>query len=198
MMNKVEERILRNRIPIDADEIFERFRKDGLSMTKERALNIATKRVEEKINQLDINDIWGSLERLPKDLRDSMWFDIRTTMNEPSDMCNPLGKYGSYIKESMEIDEIEAYPPDEVHDFIVDKYFLLDRNFLSYTNKNHTKIVYLVADAFDNIKLLKEDMETFEYCFSQKESKTIGGKLWCALAFAPITKIRDNFKDTIA
>ena len=58
-MNKIEERILRNRIPIDADEIFERFRKDGLSMTKERALNIATKRVEEKINQLDINDIWG-------------------------------------------------------------------------------------------------------------------------------------------
>ena len=62
MMEKVEERILRNRIPIDADEILERFRKDGLSMTKERALNIATKRVEEKINQLDINDIWGSLE----------------------------------------------------------------------------------------------------------------------------------------
>ena len=160
-MNKIEERILRNRIPIDADEIFERFRKDGLSMTKERALNIATKCVEEKINQLDINDIWGSLERLPKDLRDSMWFDIKTTMNEPSDMCNPLGEYGSYIKESLEIDEIEAYPPDEVHDFIVDKYFLLDRNFLSYTNRNHTKIVYLVADAFDNIKLLKEDMETF-------------------------------------
>ena len=43
MMNKVEERILRNRIPIDADEIFERFRKDDLPMTKERALNIATK-----------------------------------------------------------------------------------------------------------------------------------------------------------
>ena len=166
-------------------------------MTKQRALNIATKRVEEKINQLDINDIWGSLERLPKDLRDSMWFDIKTTMNEPSDMCNPLGEYGSYIKESMEIDEIEAYPPDEVHDFIVDKYFLLDRNFLSCTNRNHTKIVYLVADAFDNIKLLKEDMETFEYCFSQKESKTIGGKLWCALTFVPITRIRDNFKDTI-
>ena len=155
-------------------------------------MNIATKRVEEKINQLDINDIWGSLERLPKDLRDSMWFDIRTTMNEPSDMCNPLGEYGSYIKESMEIDEIEAYPPDEVHDFIVDKYFLLDRNFLSYTNRNHTKIVYLVADAFDNIKLLKEDMETFEYCFSQKESKTIGGKLWCALTFVPITRIRGS------
>ena len=58
-MNKIEERILRKRIPIDADEIFERFRKDGLSMTKERALNIATKCVEEKINQLDINDIWG-------------------------------------------------------------------------------------------------------------------------------------------
>ena len=167
-------------------------------MTKQRALNIATKRVEEKINQLDINDIWGSLERLPKDLRDSMWFDIRTTMNEPSDMCNPLGEYGSYIKESSEIDEIEAYPPNEVHDFIVDKYFLLDRNFLSYTNKNHTKIVYLVADAFDNIRLLKEDMETFGYRFSDKESKTIGGKRWCALEFAPITKIRDNFKDTIA
>ena len=129
MMNKVEERILRSRIPIEADEIFERFRKDGLPMTKERALNIATKRVEEKINQLDINDIWGSLERLPKDLRDSMWFDIRTTMNEPSDMCNPLEEYGSYLKESLEIDEIEAYPPDEVHDFIIDKYFLLDRNF---------------------------------------------------------------------
>ena len=167
-------------------------------MIKERALNIATKCVEEKINQLDINDIWGSLERLPKDLRDSMWFDIRTTMNEPSDMCNPLGEYGSYIKESMEIDEIEAYPPDEVHDFIVDKYFLLDRNFLSYTNRNHTKIVYLIADAFDNIKLLKEDMETFGYCFSHKESKTIGGKQWCALEFAPIMRIRDNFKDTIA
>lgn len=59
MMNKVEERILRSRIPIEADEIFERFRKDGLPMTKERALNIATKRVEEKINQLDINDILG-------------------------------------------------------------------------------------------------------------------------------------------
>lgn len=197
-MNKVEERILRNRIPIDADEIFERFRKDGLPMTKERALNIATKRVEEIINQLDINDIWGSLERLPKDLRDSMWFDIKTTMNEPSDMCNPLGEYGCYIKESLEIDEIEAYPPDEVHDFIVDKYFLLDRSFLSYTNRNHTKIVYLVADAFDNIKLLKEDMETFGYRFSQKESKTIGGKRWCSLTFAPIARIRDNFKHTFA
>ena len=191
-MNKVEERILRNRIPIDADEIFERFRKDGLPMTKERALNIAIKCVEEKINQLDIKDIWGSLERLPKNLRDSMWFDIRTTMNEPSDMCNPLGEYGSYIKESSEIDEIEAYPPNEVHDFIVDKYFLLDRNFLSCTNRNHTKIVYLVADAFDNIKLLKEDMETFEYCFSQKESKTIGGKRWCTLTFVPIMKIRGS------
>ena len=153
-------------------------------------MNIATKRVEEKINQLDINDIWGSLERLPKDLRDSMWFDIKTTMNEPSDMCNPLGEYGSYIKESLEIDEIEAYPPDEVHDFIVDKYFLLDRNFLSYTNRNHTKIVYLIADAFDNIKLLKEDMETFGYRFSNKESKIVGGKRWCSLTFAPITKIR--------
>ena len=197
-MNKVEERILRNRIPIDADEIFERFCKDGLPMTKERALNIATKRVEEIINQLDINDIWGSLERLPKDLRDSMWFDIKTTMNEPSDMCNPLGEYGSYIKESLKNDEKEAYPPDEVHDFIVDKYFLLDRNFLSYTNRNHTKIVYLVADAFDNIKLLKEDMEIFGYRFSNKESKIIGGKLWCALTFAPNTKIRDNFKHTFA
>lgn len=121
-------------------------------------------------------------------------------MNEPSDMCNPLGEYGSYIKESLEIDEIEAYPPDEVHDFIVDKYFLLDRSFLSYTNRNrnHTKIVYLVADAFDNIKLLKEDMEIFGYRFSDKESKIIGGKLWCALTFAPITKIRDNFKHTFA
>ena len=197
-MNKLEERILRNRIPLEVDEIFERFCKDGLSMTKQRALNIATKRVEEKINQLDINDIWGSFERLPKDLRDSMWFDIRTTMNEPSDMCNPLGEYGSYIKESSEIDEIEAYPPNEVHDFIVDKYFLLDKNFLSYTNRNHTKIVYFIADAFDNIRLLKEDMKTFGYCFSDKESKTIGGKLWCALTFVPITKIRDNFKDTIA
>ena len=97
-MNKVEERILRNRIPLEADEIFERFCKDGLSMTKQRALNIATKRVEEKINQLDINDIWGSLERLPKDLRDSMWFDIRTTMNEPSDMCNPLGNMVLILK----------------------------------------------------------------------------------------------------
>ena len=48
-MNKVEERILRSRIPIETDEIFERFRKDGLPMTKERALNIATKRVEEKL-----------------------------------------------------------------------------------------------------------------------------------------------------
>ena len=192
MMNKVEERILHNRIPLEADEIFERFCKDGLPMTKERALNIATKRVEEKINQLDINDIWGSLERLPKDLRYSMWFDIKTTMNEPSDMCNPLGKYGSYIKESLEIDEIEAYPLDEVHDFIVDKYFLLDRNFLCFIYRNHTKIVYLVADAFDNIKLLKEDMETFGYCFSQKESKTIGGKQWCALEFAPITRIRGS------
>ena len=192
MMNKLEERILRNRIPLEVDEIFERFCKDGLSMTKQRALNIATKRVEEKINQLDINDIWGSLERLPKDLRDSMWFDIRTTMNEPSDMCNPLGEYGSYIKESSEIDEIEAYPPNEVHDFIVDKYFLLERNFLSYTNRNHTKIVYLVADAFDNIKLLKEDMETFGYRFSQKESKNIGGKRWCTLTFVPIMKIRGS------
>ena len=197
-MNKIEERILRNGIPLEADEIFERFRKDGLSMTKERALNIATKRVEEKINQLDINDIWGSLERLPKDLRDSMWFDIRTTMTEPSDMCNPLGEYGSYIKESLEIDEIEAYPPNEVHDFIVDKYFLLDRNFLSYINRNQTKVVYLVADAFDNIELLKEDMETFGYCFSHKESKNIGGKRWCSLTFVPIMKIRDNFKDTFA
>ena len=196
-MNKVEERILYNRIPIDADEIFERFRRDGLPMTEQRALNIATKRVEEIINQLDINDIWGSLERLPKDLKDSMWFDIRTTMNEPSDMCNPLGKYGCYIKESLDNDEIEAYPPDEVHDFIVDKYFLLERNFLSYTNRNHTKIVYLVADAFDNIKLLKEDMEIFGYRFSNKESKIIGGKLWCALTFVPITRIRDNFKDII-
>lgn len=192
MMNKVEERILRNGIPFEADEIFERFRKDGLSMTKERALNIATKRVEEKINQLDINDIWGSLERLPKDLRDLMWFDIRTTMNEPSDMCNPLGEYGCYIKESLKNDEKEAYPPDEVHDFIVDKYFLLDKNFLSYTNRNHTKIVYLVADAFDNIKLLKEDMKTFEYCFSHKESKIIGGKRWCTLTFVPIMKIRGS------
>ena len=192
MMNKLEERILRNRIPLEVDEIFERFCKDGLSMTKQRALNIATKRVEEKINQLDINDIWGSLERLPKDLRDSMWFDIRTTMNEPSDMCNPLGEYGSYIKESSEIDEIEAYPPNEVHDFIVDKYFLLERNFLSYTNRNHTKIVYLVADAFDNIKLLKEDMETFGYRFSHKECKIIGGKRWCALTFAPIARIRGS------
>ena len=43
MMNKVEERILRNRIPFEADEIFERFRKDGLPMTEQRALNIATK-----------------------------------------------------------------------------------------------------------------------------------------------------------
>ena len=197
-MNKVEERILRNRIPIEADEIFERFRKDGLSMTKQRALNIATKRVEEEINQLDINDIWGSLERLPKDLRDSMWFDIKTTMNEPSDMCNPLGKYGCYIKESFENDENEAYPPNEVHDFIVDKYFLLDKNFLSYTNRNHTKIVYLVADGFDNIRLLKEDMEIFCYRFSQKECKIIGGKQWCTLEFVPITKIRDNFKYTIA
>ena len=191
-MNKVEERILCNRIPLEAAEILERFRRDGLPMTKQRALNIATKRVEEKINQLDINDIWGSLERLPKDLRDSMWFDIRTTMNEPSDMCNPLGEYGSYIKESSEIDEIEAYPPNEVHDFIVDKYFLLERNFLSYTNRNHTKIVYLVADAFDNIKLLKEDMETFGYRFSQKESKNIGGKRWCTLTFVPIMKIRGS------
>ena len=190
MMNKVEERILRNRIPLEADEIFERFRRDGLPMTEQRALNIATKNVQDKINQLDINDIWGSLERLPKDLGDSMWFDIRTTMNEPSDMCNPLGEYGSYIKESLEIDEIEAYPPDEVHDFIVDKYFLLDRNFLSYTNRNQTKIVYLVADAFDNIRLLKEDMETFGYRFSNKESKIVGGKRWCSLTFAPITKIR--------
>ena len=197
-MNKVEERILCNRIPLEVDEIFERFKRDELPMTEQRALNIATKRVEEKINQLDINDIWGSLERLPKDLRDSMWFDIKTTMNEPSDMCNPLGEYGCYIKESLEIDEIEAYPPDEVHDFIVDKYFLLDRNFLSYTNRNHTKIVYLIADAFDNIKLLKKDMETFGYCFRNKESETIGGKLWCALMFVPITKIRDNIKDTIA
>ena len=196
-MNKVEERILCNRIPLEAAEILERFGRDGLPMTKQRALNIATKRVEEKINQLDINDIWGSFERLPKDLRDSMWFDIRTTMNEPSDMCNPLGEYGSYIKESSEIDEIEAYPPNEVHDFIVDKYFLLDKNFLSYTNRNHTKIVYFIADAFDNIRLLKEDMKTFGYCFSDKESKTIGGKLWCALTFVPITRIRDNFKDTI-
>ena len=189
-MNKVEERILRNRIPLEADEIFERFRRDGLPMTEQRALNIATKNLQDKINQLDINDIWGSLERLPKDLRDSMWFDIKTTMNEPSDMCNPLGEYGSYIKESLEIDEIEAYPPDEVHDFIVDKYFLLDRNFLSYTNRNQTKIVYLVADAFDNIRLLKEDMETFGYRFSNKESKIVGGKRWCSLTFAPITKIR--------
>lgn len=69
---------------------------------------------------------------------------------------------------------------------------------MSYTNRNHTKIVYLVADAFDNIKLLKEDMEIFGYRFSQKESKTIEGKRWCALAFVPITRIRDNFKDTIA
>ena len=191
-MNKVEERILRNGIPLEADEIFERFRRDGLPMTEQRALNIATKNLQDKINQLDINDIWGSLERLPKDLRDSMWFDIRTTMNEPSDMCNPLGEYGSYIKESMEIDEIEAYPPDEVHDFIVDKYFLLDRNFLSYTNRNQTKVVYLVADAFDNIKLLKEDMETFGYRFSQKESKNIGGKRWCTLTFVPIMKIRGS------
>ena len=44
-MNKVEERILRNGIPLEADEIFERWRKDGLSMTKERALNIAIKNV---------------------------------------------------------------------------------------------------------------------------------------------------------
>ena len=43
MMNKVEERILRNRIPLEADEIFERFRRDGLPMTEQRALNIATK-----------------------------------------------------------------------------------------------------------------------------------------------------------
>ena len=191
-MNKVEERILRNRIPLEADEIFERFRRDGLPMTEQRALNIATKNVQDKINQLYIKDIQGSLKRLPKDLRDSMWFDIRTTMNEPSDMCNPLGEYGSYIKESLEIDEIEAYPPNEVHDFIVDKYFLLDRNFLSYTNRNHTKIVYLVADAFDNIRLLKEDMEIFGYCFSNKESKTIGGKRWCALEFAPIARIRGS------
>ena len=192
MMNKVEERILRNRIPLEADEIFERFRRDGLPMTEQRALNIATKNVQDKINQLDIKDIWGSLKRLPKDLRDSMWFDIRTTMNEPSDMCNPLGKYGSYIKESMEIDEIEVYPPDEVHDFIVDKYFLLDKNFLSCTNRNHTKIVYLVADAFDNIRLLKEDMETFGYRFSHKESKNICGKRWCALTFTPIARIRGS------
>ena len=121
-----------------------------------------------------------------------MWFDIRTTMNEPSDMCNPLREYGSYIKESLEMDEKEAYPPEEAHDFIVDKYFLLDRNFLSYTNRNYTKIVYIIADAFDNIRLLKEDMETFEYCFSHKESKIVGGKRWCVLSFVPITKIRGS------
>ena len=44
-MNKVEERILCNRIPLEADEIFERFIRDGLPMTKQRALNIATKNV---------------------------------------------------------------------------------------------------------------------------------------------------------
>ena len=66
---------------------------------------------------------------------------------------------------------------------------------MSYTNRKHTKIAYLIADAFDNIKLLKEDIEIFGYRFSQKECKTIGGKVWCALTFAPITKIRDNFKD---
>ena len=44
-MNKVEERILRNRIPLEADEIFERFIRDGLPMTEQRALNIAIKNV---------------------------------------------------------------------------------------------------------------------------------------------------------
>lgn len=190
-----------NNIVQEAYKMIEEHKLLGIETSFDMAYSVCKKKrehqkLEEKI-VIDFDNLWESLENIPKEVRKCWQNDIKCVFFETRDIY--LNSPASdFIAENKQNGNRLTYPALDTVIYMQQKYPLLGKmcglQTLMHRQKrlNDISIVALLPNVCRNVENIIEDMEKFGYFVAYREDRTDSLNFrWTSIAFEPYQQ-RDN------